>query len=117
MMDLLRCMIQAIQVIKSNVVKNSRSAKKHNDDSSVILSKCEFLLQLLLFLVQTINNDLHHYIFSTGFYCGEIERSRLFISENNMVKLHFYADSYDDRFQFTVYTRQVSRVKSGHNSV
>nr|CAH0112384.1 unnamed protein product [Daphnia galeata] len=41
-----------------------------------------------------------------GFYCGEIERSRLFISENNVVKLHFFAESYDDRYQFAVYTRQ-----------
>ena len=41
-----------------------------------------------------------------GYFCGEIERSRLFISENNMIKLHFFADSYDARFQFVVYTRQ-----------
>jgi hypothetical protein len=47
-----------------------------------------------------------------GFYCGEIERSRLFISENNMVKLHFFAESYDDRYQFAVYTRQVSHVSN-----
>ena len=43
---------------------------------------------------------------SPGFFCGEIERNRLFISENSIVKLHFSADSYDDRFQFVVYTRQ-----------
>lgn len=27
-----------------------------------------------------------------------------------MVKLHFFAESYDDRYQFAVYTRQVSSV-------
>ena len=29
-----------------------------------------------------------------------------------MVKLHFFAESYDDRYQFAVYTRQVSHVVS-----